>query len=98
MRYFYDHQTDVLTISVGNLADYQASEELVPGVTLHVDDGQRPLGAEIHTARLIADTTALRSFEEHSISSEELERRLSKSESGKRVWMVLSSAATGARV
>lgn len=97
MRYFYDHQTDVLSISVGDLAEYHSSEELVPGVTLHVDAQQRPLGAEIHAARLIADTSSLRSFEEHSIVDEELERRLSKSDSGKQVWMVLSSAVTGAR-
>lgn len=98
MRCFYDHQTDVLTISVGDLADYHASEELVHGVTLHVDAAHRPLGAEIHAARSIADTSSLRSFEEHSMVEGELERRLSKSESGRQVWLVLSSAVTAAGV
>lgn len=97
MRYFYDHQTDVLTISVGNFADYESSLELANAITLHVDGSQRPLAAEIHSARSLLDTTALKSFEEHTIVPDDLERRLAKSDAGRDVWRLLVSPSIAAR-
>jgi hypothetical protein len=96
MRYFYDHQTDVLTIGVGDLADYDASVELVGGVVLHLDAMGRPLVVEIREARSMVDTAALKSFEEHAIGGAELERRLSASDPGRHVWTVISPHAAPA--
>jgi uncharacterized protein YuzE len=93
MRFFYDHQTDVLSISVGDLADYGSSVEITDGVTLHVDGQGRPLAAEIHGARTMVDTTSLPSFEEHAIAEEEVARRLARSEGGRLLWSALSAAS-----
>ena len=93
MRFFYDHQTDVLSISVGDLADYGSSVEIADGVTLHVDAEGRPLAAEIHDARTIVDTSSLPSFEEHSIAADDVARRLARSEGGRLLWNALGAAS-----
>ena len=91
MRFFYDHQTDVLSISIRDLADYGSSIDIDAGVTVHVDAELRPLAAEVHGARSIVDTSSLPSFEEHTIAEQEVERRFARSETGRRIWSVLSA-------
>jgi uncharacterized protein YuzE len=96
MRFFYDHQTDVLSISVGDLADYGSSLEIADGIILHVDAQGRPLAAEIRAARTKVDTASIPSFEEHSLAEGEVARRLGRSEEGRLLWTALRAASAGA--
>lgn len=90
MKYFYDHQTDELTITLGELARYATSETLIDGVTMHLDPHRRPLAIEVSGARRVADVSNLRTFDEHAIDRDDLARRLAVSEGGRRIWQRVS--------
>ncbi len=90
MEYFYDHQTDKLSITVADFAMYAESQELVPGVMLHVDGRRRPVALEISTARQAISVAGLVSFEQKAISSHDLAQRMAATEIGRRAWRALN--------
>lgn len=96
MEYFYDHQTDELSIFVNEFEGYAGSQPVGPGVILHVDGNRRPLAMEIGRARAIVNVAGLSSFEQRPIAQAELEQRMSVSESGRRAWRALGVTAHAA--
>src|SRR5688572_7227304 len=90
MEYFYDHQTDKLSITVGDFATYAESQELAPGILLHLDTRRRPLALEISTAKSAVSVSGLISFEQKAIRGDELAQRMSASETGRRAWRALT--------
>lgn len=94
MHYFYDHQTDELSILVSDFAAYAASQPVVPGVIVHVDARRNALGMEIGRARAIVNVAGLMSFEQAPIAPAELEQRMNASESGRRAWRALTGVLT----
>jgi hypothetical protein len=92
MEYFYDHETDSLSITVGDFERYQGSEEVAPGVILHSDVRHRPIGVEIRKAKAIIAVKGLQSFEAHRITSAELEQRMQDSVGGRVVMRALAGA------
>ena len=91
MDYFYDHQTDELSITKGDFATYGESHELSPGAVLHVSKRRHPLALQVSGARAKLDVAGLVSFEQRTIEAEELARRMSASEIGKRLWRAISA-------
>jgi hypothetical protein len=91
VEYFYDHQTDKLSILLSDFAQYERSEEVAPGVVLHVDARRRPLAIEISDARLIVGVKGLRSFEQSNMTGEELTERMHDSANGRAVLGALQS-------
>jgi uncharacterized protein YuzE len=89
MDYFYDHQTDELSILVAGFEQYATSQPVVPGVIVHVDERRKALGMEIGRARAIVNVSGLASFEQAPITPTELEERMNASESGRRAWRAL---------
>lgn len=83
VEYFYDHQTDQLSITLGDFARYDGSEEVAPGVTLHIDDRRRALGVEIRDAKAIIGLKGLQSFEAGMMSPDELSQRMQNSVNGR---------------
>lgn len=92
MEYFYDHETDSLSITVGDFERYDGSEEVAPGVILHSDARHRPIGVEIRKAKAIITVRGLLSFEAHRISTAELAQRMLDSVSGRVVMRALECA------
>ncbi|HYH08487.1 MAG TPA: DUF2283 domain-containing protein [Thermoanaerobaculia bacterium] len=90
MHYFYDHQTDELSILVSDFETYAASRPVVPGVIVHLDARRQALGMEIGRARAIVNVAGLMSFEQAPIAPSELEQRMNASESGRRAWRALT--------
>lgn len=91
MHYFYDHQTDELSITRDDLSAYAASHALAPGVILHVSGRKQPLALQVSGARSKVDVAGLVSFEQRAISPEELARRMATSETGRRSWRALTA-------
>lgn len=89
MQYFYDHETDSLSITVDDFERYSGSEEVAPGVVLHFDDHQRPLGVEVRAAKTMIGVRGLYSFEPRTISRDELEQRMQESVNGRVVLRAL---------
>jgi uncharacterized protein YuzE len=92
MEYFYDHETDSLSITVGDFERYEESEEVAPGVILHSDSRRRPIGVEIRKAKMIIAVRGLQSFESHRITGAELSQRMLDSASGRVVMRALEVA------
>ena len=91
MDYFYDHQTDELSITKGDFATYAESRELSPGAVLHISRRRHPLALQVSGARAKVDVSGLVSFEQRTIEPEELARRMSASEMGRRLWRAISA-------
>lgn len=90
MHYFYDHQTDELSILLGDFDRYATSEPLGPGVIVHMASDRRPLAMEIAQARDIVNVTGLSSFEQKDIAQSELESRMNATDRGRRAWRALA--------
>lgn len=90
MEYFYDHQTDKLSLTLGDFADYGVSKEILSGVFLHIQRSGEPLAVEIAQARAIADVAGLVAFEERTIAGAEIERRLSVTKPGLTIWSAIA--------
>ena len=93
MDYFYDHQTDKLSITVGDFAEYSSSQMVVPGAVLHTSANRRPIAVEISGARAVVNVAGLVTFEERRIEATEMQERLNKSECGRRIWRALVANA-----
>lgn len=89
VEYFYDHQTDQLSITLGDFAAYQETEELAPGVIVHIDGRRRTLGVEIRDARMVMGVRGLQSFEAANLTSAELSERMQNSVSGRAILRLL---------
>jgi hypothetical protein len=91
MHYFYDHQTDELSITRGDFATYGSSYELAPGVVLHVSGRKQPLALQLSNARGRVDVSGLVSFEQRPIAPDELAKRMAASDLGRRSWRALTA-------
>ena len=91
MQYFYDHQTDELSITRDDLAGYASSHELAPGVVLHISRRREPLALQVSGARGKVDVAGLVSFEQRGIDIDDLARRMAASETGRRSWRALTA-------
>lgn len=83
MDYFYDHQTDQLSLTLGDFAHYKGSEEVAPGVVVHIDERRRALGVEIRDAKAIVGVRGLLSFESGTMTADELSQRMQDSVNGR---------------
>ncbi len=91
MNYFYDHETDAVSILLGDFIDYAATEELAPGVVMYVDGRRRPLAIDVRPASKVLDTNGLVPMYERPITTDEVRQRLSSSIAGKSVLLTLST-------
>jgi len=94
VEYFYDHQTDQLSIMLGDFARYDSSEEVAPGVIVHTDERRCALGVEIRDAKAIIGVKGLESFESGTMSSDELSRRMQDSVNGRVVLRAINGASS----
>lgn len=90
MNYFYDHETDSVSILLAEFADYDATEELVPGVVMYVDGHKRPLAIDVRPASKVLDTVGLVPMYERPITKDEVSLRFSSSVAGQSVLRVLN--------
>ncbi len=73
MKYFYDHQTDAVSVIISEQFDYSHTEELAPGVMLYLDD----------------DTKGLVPLYARAITTEELQRRMLATAAGRMAWVTV---------
>ena len=92
VEYFYDHQTDQLSITLGDFARYDGSEEVAPGVIVHTDERRCALGVEIRDAKAMVGVKGLESFESGTMSSEELSQRMQGSVNGRVVLRAIQGS------
>ena len=92
LEYFYDHQTDKLSITLGDVSLYDNSQDVAPGVVLHIDARHRPLAVEIANAKLIVGVRGLQSFEAGTISPDELSERMQATVNGRIVLRAMAGA------
>ena len=85
MKYFYDHETDALSLVVTEFVGYAATEELAPNVVIYLDGKRNPLAVEIRNASKLVDTAGLIPMDERAITGEEVKARLDATEVGQRV-------------
>ena len=90
MKYFYDHETDAVSLLISDFANYEATEDLAPGVVMYVDGRKRPLAVDLRDASKIIDTNGLVPMDEGPISINEISQRLSSSPTGQEVLRVLN--------
>ena len=83
VEYFYDHQTDQLSITLGDFSHLQGSEEVAPGVVVYIDDRRHTLAVDIHHAKAIVGVKGLQSFESGTMSADELSERMQDSVNGR---------------
>ena len=91
MEYFYDHETDTMSITLGDLAHYDGSEEVAPGVVVHSDVRRRALAVEIRAAKTIVGVKGLSTFEARAITSAELSERMQGSANGRAILRALET-------
>lgn len=91
MEYFYDHETDTLSVTLGDFGSYHSSDEVAPGVIVHSDTNRRALAVEIRGARLVIGVQGLSSFETSTISADDFSSRMSNSLHGRAVLRALQS-------
>jgi hypothetical protein len=90
MKYFYDHETDAVSLLISDFVNYEATEDLAPGVVMYVDARSRPLAVDLHNASKIIDTNGLVPMYEGPISINEVSQRLSSSPTGQAVLRILN--------
>lgn len=89
MKYFYDYQTDSVSLDLSEVFEWAASEEIAPGVMVHLDRRRRPVAAEISEASKTLDTLGLIPFREMPTTAEEFSLRMSSTETGQMVWRTI---------
>jgi uncharacterized protein YuzE len=89
VKYFYDHQTDAMSVLLTDGFDYSRSEELAPGVMLYLDDTSHAIAIEIRGAAAIIDTKGLIPLYARAISADELERRMLATATGRMAWITV---------
>lgn len=89
MNYFYDHETDAVSIVFADFLDYAATEEVVPGVVMYVDGGKRPLAIDLRPASQFLDTNGLVPMYERPITSGEVSQRFSATVRGQSVLRMI---------
>ncbi len=89
MKYFYDHQTDAVSVIISEQFDYSHTEELAPGVMLYLDDDSHAIALEIRGAGKILDTKGLVPLYARAITTEELQRRMLATPAGRMAWMTV---------
>lgn len=92
MEYFYDHETDVLSVTIAAFDGYESSEEVAPGVLVHTDGKRRALAIEIRAAKTAVGVRGLQSFEPKKISGAELSEMMGNSANGRAVLRALKCA------
>ncbi len=90
MNYFFDHETDSVSFLLADFAEYDATEELAPGVVMYVDGRKRPLAIDVRPASKVLDTVGLVPMYEHPITKDEVAMRLSSSVAGQSLLRVLN--------
>jgi hypothetical protein len=90
MNYFFDHETDSVSLLLADFAEYDATVELAPGVVMYVDGRKRPLAIDVRPASKVLDTVGLVPMYERPITKDEVETRLSSSVAGQCVLRVLN--------
>ncbi len=93
MNYFYDHETDAMSIVLADFLDYSATEEIVPGVVMYVDRGKRPLAIDVRPASKFLDTNGLVPMNERPITSDEVSHRFAASTAGRSVMRMIGPRA-----
>lgn len=86
MKYFYDHQTDAVSVMLTDGFDYWKSEELAPGVMLYLDARSHAIALEIRGATRFLDTKGLVPLYARSITADELQRRMMATPAGRMAW------------
>jgi hypothetical protein len=89
VKYFYDHQTDAVSLLLADEFEYSRSEEVAPGVVLYLDDRSHATALEIRGAREILDTRGLVPLYALTITTEELERRMLATPAGRMAWITV---------
>jgi hypothetical protein len=90
MRYFYDRETDTVSLTFSAVFDWLGSEDLNGGaITVYLDRRSRPFAAEIRGASKLVNTLGLQPLEETAISHDEISRRMSWSEAGREAWSAI---------
>jgi hypothetical protein len=89
VKYFYDHQTDAVSLMLTDDFDYSSSEEVAPGVMLYLDRRNRAIALEIRGAGKILDTKGLIPLYARTITQEELERRMLATPAGRMAWITV---------
>jgi hypothetical protein len=90
MNYFYDHETDSVSLLLGDFIDYASTEQLAPGVVMYVDGRKKPLAIDVRPASKVLDTAGLVPMYERPISKDEVKQRLSASLAGQTVLRTLT--------
>ncbi len=96
MDYFYDHETDSLSLMLAEFLDFARAEQVAPGVIAYLDGQRSVIAIEICGAGKILDTRGLSPMHARSITVLELQKRLSVSEVGRIAWR--SVMTMGARL
>jgi len=89
VKYFYDHQTDAVSLMLTDGFDYSSSEEIAPGVMLYLDGRRRAIALEIRGAGKILDTKGLIPLYARTITQEELARRMQATPAGRMAWITV---------
>ena len=89
MKYFYDHQTDAVSVLLTDGFDYSRTEELAPGVMLYLDRRSRAIAIEIRGAANIIDTKGLIPLYARSITTQELQKRMFATPAGRMAWITV---------
>ncbi len=89
VKYFYDHQTDALSLFLSEAFEYSRGEELAPGVMLYLDDESHAIALEIRGAGKILDTRGLVPLYARAITAEELQRRMLVTPEGRMTWITV---------
>jgi hypothetical protein len=87
MKYFFDHQTDAVSVLLTDDFSYSSSEELAPGVLLYLDAKRQVIALEIRGAARILDTKGMIPFYARPITSDELQRRMLATPDGRMAWI-----------
>jgi hypothetical protein len=89
MKYFYDHQTDAVSLINGEFGDLKKSEEIAPGVHMYLDARGHLIAFEIRGAAKILDTKGLIPLYARPITADELERRMCTTPAGRMAWITV---------
>jgi hypothetical protein len=89
VQYFYDHQTDAMSVLLTDGFNFSHSEELAPGVLLYLDSDSRAIALEFRGAASIIDTKGLTPLYARSITTEELQKRMLATPAGRSAWVTV---------
>jgi len=87
VKYFYDHQTDAVSVLMTDGFDYARTQELAPGVMLYLDARSHAIALEIRGAGKILDTKGMIPLYARAISTDELQRRMTATPAGRMAWV-----------